>query len=451
MKKIILFTILVSVINSVVVCLSVSTGHATPPSAGSYEAYPPFLAASVPPLVMLVMGRDHKLYYEAYNDASDLNEDGILDTTYNPDDIDYYGYFDSYKYYQYSSGNDRFEPVGATADKKAPSGYWSGDFLNYLTMSRIDVMRKVLYGGYRSVDDADETVLERAYIPNDAHCWGKEYNDEATDGYKISDYTPYSQPAAGTRHLFASGSLVAPGDANYAPLLRVKLDSSDRIWTWVTAESGNGIMGNSLVGTPDHDFEVRVEVGVDTLPDKKSEKLYGSGSAAVYKPVGILQRHGESDRMYFGLITGSYGNHLSGGVLRKNISSITDEIDPDTGQFLYKTSSSVDGIIKTIDNFRVIGFDHGGNRWDHTTYAGPINEGENYMWGNPIAEMMYETLRYFAGESKTSAFSSNVSDGDDRGLDLPLETWEDPYDPVNGFPGLRQTDHAGAQRHQPLL
>jgi len=103
-------------------------------------------------------------------------------------------------------------------------------------------------------------------------------------------------------------------------------------------------------------------------------------------------------------------------------------------QFLYKTSSSVDGIIKTIDNFRVIGFNHVGNRWDHTTYAGPISEGENYMWGNPIAEMMYETLRYFAGESQTSAFSANVSDGNDLGLDLPLETWEDPYDPVSGFP-----------------
>ena len=25
------------------------------------------------------MGKDHKLYYEAYNDASDLNNDGVLD------------------------------------------------------------------------------------------------------------------------------------------------------------------------------------------------------------------------------------------------------------------------------------------------------------------------------------------------------------------------------------
>ncbi len=296
-----------------------------------------------------------------------------------------------------------------------------------MTMSRIDVLRKVLYGGYRSVDTATETVLERAYIPNDAHCWGKEYTDEATDGYKISDYTPYSEPYTGRRHLFANGSVVAPESSSYAPLLRVKLNSSSRIWTWVSAESGNGILGTSLVGTPDADFSVRVQVGVSTFPDADSEKRYGTDPNTVYKPIGILQRYGESDRIYFGLISGSYGNHLSGGVVRKNISSISNEINPSTGQFNYKTDSTIGGIIKTIDNFRIIGFNHSSHYWDYTTYAGPISEGQNYMWGNPVAEMMYESLRYFAGETKTAAFSSSVSDGNDRGLDLPMETWVDPY------------------------
>ena len=89
---------------------------------------------------MLVMGRDHKLYYEAYNDASDLDGDGGLDVGYKPDEIEYYGYFDSYKYYTYSDSNNRFEPAGVTDTatdktiKKVPSSgtsntqYWSGDF-----------------------------------------------------------------------------------------------------------------------------------------------------------------------------------------------------------------------------------------------------------------------------------------------------------------------------------
>ena len=62
---------------------------------------PLFLPGAVPPLNMLVMSRDHRMYYEAYNDASDLNGDGVLDTGYKPDEIDYYGYFDSYRCYTY--------------------------------------------------------------------------------------------------------------------------------------------------------------------------------------------------------------------------------------------------------------------------------------------------------------------------------------------------------------
>lgn len=400
-------------------------------NASDYTVQPPFVTNTVTPLVMLVMGRDHKLYFEAYNDASDLDGDGTLDLRYNPS-IDYYGYFDSYKYYEYDSSDERFEPVGYCSDgKKAPSGsYWSGDFLNYLTMSRMDTLRKVLYGGYRSTDTATETVLERAYVTDDAHCWGKEYKDEATDGYKISDYTPYSEPTGSNRHLFATGSLVAPTDANYAPLLRVKLNTTYRIWDWVTIESGShgdDALMNSWIGV-DADFEVRVLVGVSSLPDLKSEKLYthSSTSATVYKPIGLLQRYGESDRMYFGLMSGSYENHLSGGVLRKNISSITDEINADTGEFIYKDNSSIDGIIKTIDTFRLIGFNHTSNKWEDDRYN-KLEEGDNEVWGNPIGEIMYETLRYFAGESATSAFTSGISDGDDYGLDLPLKAWQDPF------------------------
>ncbi|MCK7470467.1 MAG: hypothetical protein MZU95_06485 [Desulfomicrobium escambiense] len=41
-------------------------------AAGDEQIY----TASVPPMVLMVMGKDHKLFYEAYNDASDLNGDG---------------------------------------------------------------------------------------------------------------------------------------------------------------------------------------------------------------------------------------------------------------------------------------------------------------------------------------------------------------------------------------
>src|SRR3989338_121566 len=45
----------------------------------------PLLALkSAPGLVMLTMSRDHRLFYSAYNDASDLNGDGVPDVGFKP-------------------------------------------------------------------------------------------------------------------------------------------------------------------------------------------------------------------------------------------------------------------------------------------------------------------------------------------------------------------------------
>ncbi len=50
------------------------------------------------------------------------------------------------------------------------------------------------------------------------------------------------------------------------------------------------------------------------------------------------------------------------------------------------------------------------------------------MWGNPVAEMMYEGLRYFAGKgSPSSAFAISASGNDDATLNLPLPAWNNPY------------------------
>lgn len=217
-------------------------------SADTISQIPLFLGSgSSTPLVMLVMGRDHKLYYEAYNDASDLNGDGVLDTTYKPDTIDYFGLFNSFLCYEYKSDLDKFTPVAKATgtNKKQCSNKWSGDFLNYLTTSRMDALRKVLYGGYRiPKDDTDSgTILERSYIPQDAHSWGKEYYSVAHDGYDISQYAPLTLPMEGTRHLFANTSLWTDISK---PLLRVLNDSSFRIWQWVSKETP--VAGSACIG-----------------------------------------------------------------------------------------------------------------------------------------------------------------------------------------------------------
>ncbi|MBW2164001.1 MAG: fimbrial assembly protein, partial [Deltaproteobacteria bacterium] len=383
---------------------------------------PLFLTTSVPPILMLTMGRDHKLYYEAYNDASDLDGDGALDIRYTPS-IDYFGYFDSYKCYVYSS--NKFTPDSTTADKTC-SGNWSGDFLNYLTTSRMDALRKVLYGGFRSTDSTSSTILERAFIPQDAHSWGKEYTSIAVDGYDIADYTPLAVPTGANRHLFASTTLSSGGD----PVLRVLTNKTQRIWQWLSKE--RPVADNSL-GTPT-DYSVFVDVCISGLLESNC-KAYDDGSTVTYKPTGILQTYGDDDSMAFGLLTGSYTNNTQGGVIRKNISSFTDEVDPDTGIF-----TSTSGIVDTIDKLAIVAYNYGSrsyspgwpNAWNTSS---AIANGEANDWGNPIAEMMYEGLRYFAGKSNpTSDFSSGVDSSGtyDSNLGLALPAWLDPYRTTSG-------------------
>jgi len=158
-------------------------------------------STSATPLTMLLAGKDHKLFYEAYNDASDVDGDGTLDTRFKPE-INYYGLYDSTLCYSYSSSNGRFNPaaVAGALGVCSTSSHWSGNWLNYMTTSRIDALRKVLYGGYRYEDNTTRTVLQRAYIPQDAHSWGKEFH--SSHGYKISDYTPFQRKACFARQSF---------------------------------------------------------------------------------------------------------------------------------------------------------------------------------------------------------------------------------------------------------
>ncbi len=166
------------------------------PDYSAYTAVPPFISSAVPPMVLMIMGRDHKLYKPAYNDASDIDDDGKIESTYKHS-IDYYGYFDPYKCYDYGSigggAASGFFPVSKTADKYCDGTKWSGNFLDWLGTSRIDALRRVLYGGYRSVDNTSLTVLAAEHINEDAHSWGKEYN-----GGDLGKLTPFFTATGGT-------------------------------------------------------------------------------------------------------------------------------------------------------------------------------------------------------------------------------------------------------------
>ena len=160
----------------------------------NYTAYPPFINKAVPPAVLLMMTKDHRLFLKGYNDIVDLDGDGSVDTTYK-DNIDYVGYFDPKKCYDYSlappqafGNTGQFNPAvaGTGAYGHYCTAKWSGNFLNWTTMARIDIIRKILYGGRRIQDDPGTslvassgnngvTILGRTMTPRDAHSWAKQY------------------------------------------------------------------------------------------------------------------------------------------------------------------------------------------------------------------------------------------------------------------------------------
>ncbi|BAO82690.1 Tfp pilus assembly protein, tip-associated adhesin PilY1 [Serpentinimonas maccroryi] len=417
------------------------------------ETSPPLaVAQGAPPLVMLTMARDHTLFYEAYNDASDINGDGRLDTRFDPNII-YLGLFDSRLCYAYTPGttgadarrNDNagiFRPAARAVAAPgtntnlscATASHWSGNWLNWATTSRIDALRVVLYGGYRETDTATSTVLRRAYIPQDAHSWAKEYTSVTVDGYDISAFTPLSQPSGSgiRRHFFGNLTDVHGRNcatlndcSNRAPLLRVVTNARDaRVWQWATTERPVLHESNNQFGGARTDHTVRVEVCTAAFND--GCKRYPSGAL---KPVGLLHEFGENGSMLFGLLTGSYDRNLSGGVLRKVVSSFANEVNPSNGTFTANAT-----LVNTIDALRIRGFNDG--RTDNAYRTGwvttrPMAQGEFVDWGNPVAEMMYEGLRYFAGRGgATSAFAT--SGGVDGHLGLPVATWDDPFNPLAG-------------------
>ncbi len=455
-------------------CLAalISLGSAHSVHALEMAQAPLFMQNPVRPIAMLNMSNDHQLYFKLYDDYSDLTGDGLPNTTYTHS-VDYYGYFDPYLCYDYL--NNVFVPASRTADKYC-NGNWSGNFLNWASMTRIDAVRKILYGGYRSTDTATRTVLERSYLPSDAHSFAKYYN-----GSDLNRLTPWSNSASDNPMeqgiTFCNTTRAGSGMSQtrtQAPRLRVargnySLWATNERWQcrWASESTEQlsataGSNGNIRYLTQAEDpfghlysagdyprwpsgipayidnppeahrlgqYDVRVEVCVAGLEGQDENcEAYDDGSV---KPTGLLQKYGETNNLHFGLITGSYGRNKSGGVLRTNVGSIADEINDD-GTFV----NAAGGIIASLNRLRIYGYNHGTGTY-HQGDSGHDNcawglssfsDGSCSNWGNPQSEIYLESLRYLAGLPRTEGFHADDST---RFPGLTTATWEAPINQDN--------------------
>ncbi len=168
--------------------------------SSNFSSLPPGTQQNTaPPVVMLTMPKDHQLFFKAYGDIEDLDPDkgDGPEITFKPS-FSYTGYFDNRLCYQYQS--DRFEPIETAktisgegsalfCNTGSKTGLWSGNFLNWASMTRMDIIRLAFYGGKRAEvqpKGLNGVLLERSHIPGDAHSFAKYYG-----GARLPNLTPY--------------------------------------------------------------------------------------------------------------------------------------------------------------------------------------------------------------------------------------------------------------------
>ena len=430
-------------------------------------AQSPLFIAATEPRVMLTLSRDHQLSIKAYTDYSDLNGDGVLDITYN-DAIDYYGYFDTKKCYGYSSGVFSASGSATGTHSHHCSGAWSGNFMNWASMTRMDVLRKVLYGGLRYKDTtgaSGETILERHFLPRDVHAFVKTYNPGSSA--TLSLYMPASVVGANTSISLCNASEILTGtysnltgtaafwpetfaSSTTHPAPKIKV-AGGLYPQWASAEitqcevGGAGTNPAALLGES-AGYTVRVKVCATTPVENGCKDYINPGTGVVTtKPTGLLQTYGDLDAerpVRFGLMTGTYGKNKSGGVLRKNTGYLTErngacgspatnyEIDNCTGAFINQGDTGI-GIINALSRLRIAGYktnsDYYNNGSNSCGYGvASFSEGNCWDWGSPMSEIYLEALRYFStpGSGVTAAFSSDDT-GKVAGLNKE-STWNDP-------------------------
>lgn len=449
-------------------------------SNANYEAYPSGInalaAPNVQPLIMLVMSRDEQLFNKAYPDFTDLDGDGKPDTTYT-DSFAYNGYFDPNICYTYASGLYKAAASVTAGSHKCATGksYWSGNFLNWIAMSRLDVLRWTFYGGTRSTDTATSTILERAEIPDDLHAWTKVYA-----GSDIASFAPFSGTTT-----FCNVS--TPFGANQTGQWKTPTTSTSGIQTtpvirtaagtWNDWASTEGLQCQDAPKTADGihpsgtitNYTMRVQVCQHAANIPNENFCVSVGSAL--KPEGLLQKYSKKDSnaKRFGLVTGSDLKPRLAGQLRRNVGQLAnnvsgtacaagsgagdgDEFSNVDGTFCYKsaTTTPTEGIVMTLDRLQIVG-------WNGTNYGtsgtagcylnsttpwgarGSVIQGTSTMcpdFGNPLASMYATALNYLQGAAAS---------GQDSGTDsLPNPTWVDPYGTISGSGSSSTT-----QRNQP--
>ena len=300
-----------------------------------------------------------------------------------------------------SPSSDYFKPVSlASATHTCDGSQWSGNFLNWSTMTAMDAFIHTMTGGNRISDTISETILRRARKHNNNNWFPtkRTYTDANGNGNVIpSSVTPYS---AGT----------------------LDIDNTDFGFDAysVDADGNKTLLDSFTVAVSVCDSNIS---GIPTLEDALEENCVAytdSQGNVYYKPEGLIQE--QANNMRFSVIGYAFDSDIQrhGGVLRANSKHVGPN-NPD-GSLNAIAEYGEDGIlIKDPENLTSqAGVDYSG-------IINYINKFSDYGYKvyDPVSELFYETIRYFKNLDPTPEYHTNLSAAEHGGFPV-ITQWDDP-------------------------
>lgn len=320
--------------------------------------------------------------------------------------VRYEGYFDNRKCYTYSTTNEVFTPASAqniAAGTCPAADQWSGNLLNWLTMTNLDQFRSVLTGGTRDDfssmttahpgDNTTRTVLIRTYGSQQGSA-GNNPNRNLTVG------TP-GMPLTGVNKLarsFGYGSKFIVSNANnFANLTLTEQKAT------CAATPLPGTAGTSWC------FNIRVEACV-AVPGVGLEANCQNKYSGVAKPEGLIQEYNVNMRFAaLGYLNVANGTR-DGAVLRSAMKSVgpvaattngvvanpAPEWNSTTG-VLISNPDPADATASNVTNSGLI------NYLNKFGYSGIYETYDN------VSELYYAAQLYLRGRAPPTNYSNNLT------------------------------------------
>ncbi|MEE9354253.1 MAG: PilC/PilY family type IV pilus protein [Methylococcaceae bacterium] len=380
---------------------------------------PLHLTAAVNPNVLLNMSVEVPMGGAAYNDQAGTLANGTtcggrtsgIGTCYFSSE-EYLGYFDPEKCYSYhnsdhASDSSTDNPTSGYfyPHKKTESdhscqggGKFSGNFMNWATMTAVDMFVVTMTGGNRVVDTTSETIIRRAR---------KQNNDS---------WYPYKRVAT---------------SVNVSPNTVTPFSGSDYYIYNTSFGVQFGTTTTDSKSSPTNSYNLKIKAcdpnvitGDTTASLEDNCTSYGD---AHYKPEGLIQDN--SDNMRFAITSYLFNSDQSrdGGVLRANMKytgilkpdgsggkEVNTEKEVNEDGTLVANPNPTDAIASSVSKSGVINF---------------INQFSNpgYKGYDPVSELFYETVRYFKNLGPTPEYSSSLASGEDGGFPV-ITNWQDPIE-----------------------